>query len=176
MSNTSPAAPVALIMGSQSDWPTMRHAAEKLDELGVAYAAKIVSAHRTPDRMVAFAKGAADAGHKVIIAGGELDVGSDELFVDEVWIYDSQTGKITQGPSLPDIRTNGAMIKEEITGAILYLGGTKFGATTTVYRLPSDNADQWEDLGYVLNNDRTGFEILTPEGLTSTNCNLVVEY
>jgi 5-(carboxyamino)imidazole ribonucleotide mutase len=63
------AAPIAIIMGSQSDWPTMRHAAERLDELGVDYVAKIVSAHRTPDRMVTFAKGAEDAGHKVIIAG-----------------------------------------------------------------------------------------------------------
>ena len=62
-------APVAIIMGSQSDWPTMRHAADRLDELGVAYQALIVSAHRTPDRMVTFAKGAAESGHKVIIAG-----------------------------------------------------------------------------------------------------------
>lgn len=60
---------MAIIMGSQSDWPTMRHAADRLDELGVAYETKIVSAHRTPDRMTAFAKGAEDAGHKVIIAG-----------------------------------------------------------------------------------------------------------
>jgi 5-(carboxyamino)imidazole ribonucleotide mutase len=63
------APPVAIIMGSQSDWPTMRHAAETLDELGIGYAAKIVSAHRTPDRMATFAKGARDAGFKVIIAG-----------------------------------------------------------------------------------------------------------
>lgn len=56
-------------MGSQSDWPTMRHAAERLDELGVAYDAKIISAHRTPDRMADFAKGADEAGVKVIIAG-----------------------------------------------------------------------------------------------------------
>jgi 5-(carboxyamino)imidazole ribonucleotide mutase len=61
--------PVAIIMGSQSDWPTMRHAAETLDALGVAYDKRIVSAHRTPDRMTAFAKGAKAAGHKVIIAG-----------------------------------------------------------------------------------------------------------
>ncbi|MCA0399237.1 MAG: 5-(carboxyamino)imidazole ribonucleotide mutase [Proteobacteria bacterium] len=60
---------VAVIMGSQSDWPTMRHAAEILDALGVAYEARIVSAHRTPDRMVSFAKGAKAAGFKVIIAG-----------------------------------------------------------------------------------------------------------
>ena len=56
-------------MGSQSDWPCMRHAAETLDLLGVAYDAQIVSAHRTPDRLVSFAKGARDAGFKVIIAG-----------------------------------------------------------------------------------------------------------
>jgi 5-(carboxyamino)imidazole ribonucleotide mutase len=61
--------PVAIIMGSQSDWPTMRNAAERLDELSVPYVAKIVSAHRTPNRMVNFAEGAAAAGHKVIIAG-----------------------------------------------------------------------------------------------------------
>jgi 5-(carboxyamino)imidazole ribonucleotide mutase len=61
--------PVAIIMGSQSDWTTMRHAAETLDTLGVAHDARIVSAHRTPDRLVAFAKGARAAGFKVIIAG-----------------------------------------------------------------------------------------------------------
>ena len=63
------AAPVAILMGSQSDWATMRHAADTLDELGVEYEARIVSAPRTPDRMVAFAKGAQAAGFKVIIAG-----------------------------------------------------------------------------------------------------------
>ncbi|CAO4170962.1 N5-carboxyaminoimidazole ribonucleotide mutase [Methylorubrum aminovorans] len=61
--------PVAIIMGSQSDWATMRNAAETLDALGVAYDARIVSAHRTPDRLVAFAKGAREAGFKVVIAG-----------------------------------------------------------------------------------------------------------
>jgi 5-(carboxyamino)imidazole ribonucleotide mutase len=62
-------APVAIIMGSQSDWATMRHCAETLDALGVGYEARIVSAHRTPDRLVAFAKGARDSGFKVVIAG-----------------------------------------------------------------------------------------------------------
>ncbi|MEE7448308.1 5-(carboxyamino)imidazole ribonucleotide mutase [Methylobacterium radiotolerans] len=61
--------PVAIIMGSQSDWATMRHAAETLDALGVPYDARIVSAHRTPDRLVAFAQGAVAAGLKVVIAG-----------------------------------------------------------------------------------------------------------
>src|ERR671933_3013212 len=61
--------PVAIIMGSQSDWTTMRHAAETLDALGVPYESRIVSAHRTPDRLYAFAKGAKEAGFRVIIAG-----------------------------------------------------------------------------------------------------------
>jgi 5-(carboxyamino)imidazole ribonucleotide mutase len=61
--------PVAIIMGSQSDWATMRHTAETLDALGVAYDARIVSAHRTPDRLVAFAKGAKVEGFQVVIAG-----------------------------------------------------------------------------------------------------------
>src|SRR5882757_7204 len=61
-------APVAIIMGSRSDWPILRHAAEMLESLGVGYEAKVVSAHRTPERMYAFAKGAKAAGFKVIIA------------------------------------------------------------------------------------------------------------
>lgn len=60
---------VAIVMGSQSDWPTMKAAAEVLDELEVPYEARIVSAHRTPDRMTAFAKGAEGEGFDVIIAG-----------------------------------------------------------------------------------------------------------
>jgi 5-(carboxyamino)imidazole ribonucleotide mutase len=60
---------VVIVMGSQSDWATMRHAAERLDDLKVPYEAKIVSAHRTPDRLAKFAKGARDAGFKVVIAG-----------------------------------------------------------------------------------------------------------
>jgi 5-(carboxyamino)imidazole ribonucleotide mutase len=62
-------APIAIIMGSQSDWDTMFHAAEMLGVLGVAYEKRIVSAHRTPERLYAFAKGAKAAGFKVIIAG-----------------------------------------------------------------------------------------------------------
>lgn len=65
----STAKPVAIVMGSQSDWATMRHAADALEALGVPYEALIVSAHRTPDRLVAFAKGARDAGVRVVIAG-----------------------------------------------------------------------------------------------------------
>ena len=62
-------APVAIIMGSQSDWETMRHAAETLAALGVAFETSIVSAHRTPERLFGFAKGAKAAGFQVIIAG-----------------------------------------------------------------------------------------------------------
>ena len=60
---------VAIIMGSRSDWPTMKAAAESLESLGVAFEAKVVSAHRTPERLYTFAKGAKAAGFKVIIAG-----------------------------------------------------------------------------------------------------------
>ncbi|MER8606704.1 5-(carboxyamino)imidazole ribonucleotide mutase [Mesorhizobium sp. M1233] len=62
-------ADVAIIMGSQSDWATMRHAPETLEALGIPHKRLIVSAHRTPDRLYDFAKGAKAAGYKVIIAG-----------------------------------------------------------------------------------------------------------
>jgi 5-(carboxyamino)imidazole ribonucleotide mutase len=61
--------PVAIIMGSQSDWPTMKYAADTLDELGIDHESLIVSAHRTPDRLYAFAKSARQNGFKVVIAG-----------------------------------------------------------------------------------------------------------
>ena len=66
MGNTPP---VAIIMGSRSDWGVMKAAAAVLDQLGVAYEAKVVSAHRTPERMFRFAQSAKAAGFKVIIAG-----------------------------------------------------------------------------------------------------------
>lgn len=61
--------PVAIIMGSQSDWETMRHAADTLTALGIGHEKLIVSAHRTPERLFAFAKGAKATGFKVVIAG-----------------------------------------------------------------------------------------------------------
>jgi 5-(carboxyamino)imidazole ribonucleotide mutase len=61
--------PVAIIMGSQSDWATMSHAADTLKALGIGHKSMIVSAHRTPDRLYQFAKSARDEGYKVIIAG-----------------------------------------------------------------------------------------------------------
>ena len=66
---TKERADVAIIMGSQSDWATMRHAADTLAALEVSHESRIVSAHRTPDRLYEFAKGARAAGFKVIIAG-----------------------------------------------------------------------------------------------------------
>ena len=66
---TSESPKVGIIMGSQSDWPVMKEAARLLGELGVDYEARIVSAHRTPDRLVSYAKGAKARGLKVIIAG-----------------------------------------------------------------------------------------------------------
>ncbi|SDM10424.1 5-(carboxyamino)imidazole ribonucleotide mutase [Maricaulis salignorans] len=74
MSDFSPTSPVhpvdvSIIMGSRSDWPTMRKTADILDELKIGYETRVVSAHRTPDRMVEFAKAARGRGIKVIIAG-----------------------------------------------------------------------------------------------------------
>ncbi len=68
-STAVPAAVVGIIMGSRSDWETMAHAAQTLDELGVAYEARVVSAHRTPDLLFEYAEQAAARGIKVIIAG-----------------------------------------------------------------------------------------------------------
>ena len=61
--------PVAIIMGSQSDWETMKNAADTLEALDISYEARIISAHRTPERLVSFAKGARDEGFRIIIAG-----------------------------------------------------------------------------------------------------------
>lgn len=71
MGDSAPQAEVSVgvIMGSQSDWPTMAHAVHILEELGIGHEVQIVSAHRTPDRLVAYAKGAAARGLKAIIAG-----------------------------------------------------------------------------------------------------------
>ena len=67
--DTTETPPVAIIMGSQSDWETMKNAADTLDALGVDYEARIISAHRTPDRLYSFARGARAEGFKIIIAG-----------------------------------------------------------------------------------------------------------
>lgn len=66
---TAPAPLVSIIMGSDSDWPTMRAAADLLTELGIPFEADVVSAHRTPDKMTRFARGAAARGIRVVIAG-----------------------------------------------------------------------------------------------------------
>src|SRR6202040_749848 len=66
---------VGIVMGSASDWETMRHAAETLAKLGIAHEARVVSAHRTPDRLIAYAKTARERGLKVLIAGAGLAAG-----------------------------------------------------------------------------------------------------
>ncbi|MFW6412700.1 MAG: 5-(carboxyamino)imidazole ribonucleotide mutase [Oceanicaulis sp.] len=67
--NRERAAPIAIVMGSRSDWPTMKAGADLLDELGASYETKVISAHRTPDRLYDFSKTAADRGVQVIVAG-----------------------------------------------------------------------------------------------------------
>ncbi len=69
MNQKNTSSPVAIVMGSQSDWPTMQLARDVLAELGVSAHCEVVSAHRTPEKMFEFAKSASDQGYKVIIAG-----------------------------------------------------------------------------------------------------------
>ncbi len=69
MSAAAPRPRVAIVMGGHSDWPTMQHAADLLDALGVAYSAEVISAHRTPERMFQFARSAREQGLQVILAG-----------------------------------------------------------------------------------------------------------
>lgn len=69
MSDGDAACLVGLVMGSQSDWATLKHAADTLDRLGIAHEARIVSAHRTPDRLAEYARGARGRGLRVIVAG-----------------------------------------------------------------------------------------------------------
>jgi len=66
---------VGIIMGSASDWETMRHCAETLQKLGVAHESKVISAHRTPDRLIAYVKGARERGLKILVAGAGLAAG-----------------------------------------------------------------------------------------------------
>ena len=76
----APTADVAIIMGSQSDWNTMKRAADTLDELGIGYDARIISAHRTPQRLVDFATSAKSDGFKVIIAPSFADIFYNNCF------------------------------------------------------------------------------------------------
>ena len=77
--------PVAIIMGSQSDWQTMKHAADTLTELGVGFEPLIVSAHRTPDRLFKFGKSARKKGFKVVIAGAGGAADHASLSAGENW-------------------------------------------------------------------------------------------
>src|SRR3546814_9016729 len=70
---------VGVIMGSQSDWPTMAHAVQILEQFGIAHEVRIVSAHRTPDRLVDYAKSAAGRGLRAIIAGARSEENTSEL-------------------------------------------------------------------------------------------------
>ena len=83
-------AQVGIVMGSQSDWPTMRHAAEILDTLGVAHEVKIVSAHRTPDRMFAYAEAAAGSGLRM----GNASAFCFRLFLSQVDLDSSSISQI----------------------------------------------------------------------------------
>ncbi len=150
MPKSSP--PVAIIMGSQSDWATMRHAKETLEALGVAAEARIVSAHRTPDRLVEFAKGARAAGFKVIIAGAGgaahlpgmtaamtalpvlgVPVESKSLSgVDSLYSIVQMPGGVPVGTLA--IGKAGAINAALLTAAILALGDDKLAARLDAWR------------------------------------------
>ncbi len=139
-------------MGSQSDWATMRHAKETLEALGVAAEARIVSAHRTPDRLVEFAKGARAAGFKVIIAGAGgaahlpgmtaamtalpvlgVPVESKSLSgVDSLYSIVQMPGGVPVGTLA--IGKAGAINAALLTAAILALGDDKLAARLDAWR------------------------------------------
>jgi 5-(carboxyamino)imidazole ribonucleotide mutase len=133
---------VAILMGSQSDWQTMKHAAETLDTLGVGYDARIVSAHRTPDRLYAFAKGAKAAGFKVIIAGAggaaHLPGMTASLTSLPVLGQDSLYSIVQMPPGIPvgtlAIGQAGAINAALLAASVLALGDTALGRRLEAWR------------------------------------------
>jgi 5-(carboxyamino)imidazole ribonucleotide mutase len=152
------AKPVAIIMGSQSDWPTMRHAAETLDALGVAYDKRIVSAHRTPERLYAFAKGAKAAGVKVIIAGagGAAHLPGMTAAMTTLPVFgvpveskamsgvDSLYSIVQMPPGVPvgtlAIGKSGAINAALLAASVLALGDAKLGARLEAWRKKQTDA------------------------------------
>ena len=97
---TASTPPVAIIMGSRSDWPTMKHAADALDALGVAWEAKVVSAHRTPKRLFDFASGAKAAGYKFPVLIDKGNVLADKLgasLTPEIYYLNDKNVLVYQG-------------------------------------------------------------------------------
>jgi 5-(carboxyamino)imidazole ribonucleotide mutase len=159
--------PVAIVMGSQSDWPTLRHAAEVLDQLTIEYEARIVSAHRTPDRLVDFAGRAKADGFKVIIAGAGgaahlpgMIASMTSLPVLGVPVHSRTLGgldsllSIVQMPRGVPVATlaigeSGAVNAALLAAAVLALGDAEIEAALDIYRadqtgavpqFPSDDA------------------------------------
>ena len=159
--------PVAIIMGSESDWETMRHAAALLDELKIGFMVLIVSAHRTPNRLVDFAKGAKTAGFKVVIAGAGgaahlpgMTAAMTELPVLGVPIETTALGgqdslfSIVQMPAGVPVGTlaigkPGAINAALLAAAILALGDPAIDAKLAAWRAAQTEAvperPSWED-------------------------------
>jgi len=143
---------VAIIMGSQSDWATMKHAADTLDALDVPYDKRIVSAHRTPERLYAFARGAKAEGFKVIIAGAggaahlpgmtasltPLPVFGVPIESKALWGQDSLYSIVQMPPGIPvgtlAIGQAGAINAALLAASVLALSDPKLGSRLEAWR------------------------------------------
>jgi len=128
-------APVAIIMGSQSDWETMRHAAETLAALGIDCEKRIVSAHRTPDRLFAFAKGAKAAGFKIITAGagGAAHLPGMTAALTELPVFGVPVGTLAIGKA-------GAINAALLAAAVLALNDAALAARLAAWRKQQTDA------------------------------------
>jgi 5-(carboxyamino)imidazole ribonucleotide mutase len=150
-------AAVGIVMGSASDWETMRHAAETLDRLGISHERRVVSAHRTPDRLYAYATSARERGLKVIIAGAGLAAGLPGMLaaltplpvlgvplngalmgLDSLFSMVQMPGGIPVGTLA--IGRNGAVNAALLAGAILALGDATIAAALDAYRKAQTDA------------------------------------
>ncbi len=143
---------MAIIMGSQSDWATMKHAADTLDALDVPYDKRIVSAHRTPERLYAFARGAKAEGFKVIIAGAggaahlpgmmasltPLPVFGVPIESKALWGQDSLYSIVQMPPGIPvgtlAIGQAGAINAALLAASVLALSDPKLGSRLEAWR------------------------------------------
>ena len=128
-------APIAIIMGSQSDWETMRHAAETLTALEIDCEKRIVSAHRTPDRLFAFAKGAKAQGFKVIIAGagGAAHLPGMAAALTELPVFGVPVGTLAIGKA-------GAINAALLAAAVLALNDAALAARLAAWRKQQTDA------------------------------------
>jgi 5-(carboxyamino)imidazole ribonucleotide mutase len=157
-------AAVGIVMGSASDWETMRHAAETLQKLGIAHEARVVSAHRTPDRTISYAKTARERGLKVIIAGAGLAAGLPGMVAAMTPLpvlgvplngaldgLDSLLSMVQMPGGIPvgtlAIGRHGAVTAAVLAASILALSDPKVAASLDAYRTAQTDAVPEEPAG-----------------------------